>query len=206
MTVAEPATCDEELLRRSAGGDPDAFRGLVERYRGPLFRFLVRCAGDAHRAEDLFQETFLSVHANLLRFRPAARFRPWVYTIAVNLARDEARRRRVRPDLGGAVSRMRGAGSAEDGPDLVATLEGAEVDPLEAMEAAERAERVRAAVDDLPEKGREAVILYYYEGLRYHEIAEVTSVPLGTVKSRIHNAMARVMETLTQSLALRPVE
>lgn len=197
MSAAEPGArrgaaeegTDEELVRRLERGDGAALRLLMERYRGPLHGYLCRLLGSAEDADDLFQDTFLRVLRHAGRFDSRRAFKPWLYAIATNLARNAFRARSYRD----AVPLDR---PDEDGCALVARLAGGDQAPGEAAERAESARVVRAAVDELPEKGRAALVLFYYQGLSYEEIAEALEIPVGTVKSRIHNAMARLARAL----------
>lgn len=182
---------DEQLMLRLSGGDAAALRLLMERYQGPLFGYLCRLLPSRQDAEDVFQEAFLRVLRHASRFQTQRRFRPWLYAIATNLVRNAHRARSYRQ----TVPLDRPAGE-EDGASLADLLPGRSVAPTAALEAAEAQAAVRAAVAALPEKGRTALVLYYYQGLPYAEIAEVLEVPVGTVKSRIHNAMARLGQSL----------
>ncbi|MBX3469567.1 MAG: RNA polymerase sigma factor [Planctomycetes bacterium] len=180
---------DEALVARLEGGDPAALRQLMERYRGPLHGYLCRLLGSSDDADDLFQDTFVRVLRHAARFDRGRSFRPWLYSIATNLARNTFRSRSYRD----AVPLDR---PDEDGCALVAQLAGRGGAPGDAAERSEAAGVVRAAVDELPEKGRAAVVLFYYQGLSYDEIAEALEIPVGTVKSRMHNAMTRLARAL----------
>lgn len=184
---------DEALIARLQAGDPAALRLLIERYRGPLYGYLARLLPTAEDAEDLFQETFLRVLRHAERFERGRTFRPWVYAIATNLVRNAHRARSYRE----AVPLDRPAGEdGERGASLADLLPGRTRLPGEAAERAEAAEAVRRAVRALPDKGREALVLYYFQGLSYEEVAGTLAIPLGTVKSRIHNAMAKLAQAL----------
>lgn len=185
---------DGALVRRLERGEAAALRLLMERYRGPLHGYLCRLLGSSEDADDLFQDTFLRVLRHAGRFDPARSFKPWLYAIATNLARNTFRSRSYRD----AVPLDR---PDEDGCALVAQLAGDSRPPGDAAERVESAQVVRAAVDELPEKGRAAVVLFYYQGLSYDEIAEALEIPVGTVKSRIHNAMARLARALAPDAA-----
>lgn len=184
-TAAQRATMtDEALVVASREGDREAFRSLVERHREDLLRFLVRFLGSRSAADDVFQETFLQVHVAADTFDAERRFRPWLFAIAANKARDHHRRNRRRsmPSLDVPV----GAGEtamvdllADDGPapDIAPgnfELQGA----------------VKRVVDEMPNHYREILLLAYFQKMSYQQIAECLSIPLGTVKSRLHAAVA----------------
>lgn len=192
---------DEELVRRVGRGDPQALRTLVERWRDPLFGYLFRLLGSREDAEDLFQEAFLRVLRHASRFDAARSFRPWLYSIATNLVRNVYRARGHRD----ALSLDRGAEDAPESP-LAARLAARSQGPVETAVLGEDERRVRQAVETLPEKGRAALVLFYYQGLSYQEIAQVLEVPLGTVKSRIHNALGQLSRVLApEEIHERPV-
>lgn len=189
---SDSQTCsDEDLVRRLERGDAQSLRQLMERYRGPLHGYLCRMLGSSDDAEDLFQDTWMRVMRHAGKFDGKRAFRPWVYAIATNLARNAFRSRGYRETV--PLDRPDPDG---DGSALVTQLAGRAGAPGEAAEREESAQVVRAAVDDLPEKGRAAVVLFYYQGLSYDEIADALEIPVGTVKSRIHNAMARLAQAL----------
>lgn len=185
---------DEELVQAFLDGRSPAFRALIGRYERPLFNHLYRLLGSRADADDAFQETFLRVYKALPRFDTSRRFKPWLYTIAGNLVKNVYRSRSVRK----ALSLDREAEEDGRSSDLAATIAGLEPGPLQRALGEERAELVRAAVEDLPPKGRQALVLFYFEGFSYEEIAGIASVPLGTVKSRIHNATVRLLKVLGQ--------
>ena len=166
---------DERLMQRVQRGEARALERLFDRYRGPLFGFLVRRSGDVEMAEDLLQESWLRVVRSRERFDPSRRFSTWLFQIANNLCRDHARRRAVR----------------ERGRERVET-EAAPAQPSQApldlrIEMKQRLER-------LPDPLREVLVLRYYHGLGERQIAEVVGAPAGTVKSRLHRAVRRLRD------------
>lgn len=186
---------DEELVLRVGQGDPQALRALVERWRDPLSAYLFRLLGSREDAEDLFQEAFLRVLRHATRFDGTRSFRPWLYSIATNLVRNCYRARGYRDAR--SLDRV----EEEEGAPLHARLAGRGASPPDSVTAGEDVARVRLAVETLPEKGRVALVLFYYQGLAYQEIAEVLEVPLGTVKSRIHNALGQLTTALQRAAA-----
>ena len=188
---------DEDLLLEYRGlGDRRAFDELVHRYERELYNYLRRYLGDAEMAEDAFQSTFLQVHLKCDRFEPGRRVRPWLYTVATNQAIDAQRRDR-RHRMVSLDRRCVGGGEDDSAGSLVELLDGEHASPAEELESAEQAREVRRAVDKLPESLREVLLLVYYQGLKYREAADVLSIPVGTVKSRLHAAIRRLNQALT---------
>ncbi|MFO0829902.1 MAG: RNA polymerase sigma factor [Phycisphaerales bacterium] len=175
---------DEELLVASRGGDREAFRLLVERHRDDLVRFLHRFLGSRAAADDVFQETFLQVHLAADTFDAERRFRPWLYAIAANKARDFHRRQRRRSMT--SLSAPVGAGDAA----LVDLVEMESPSPDVPAADRETQAAVKRVVDDMPTHYREILLLAYFQRMSYQQIAECLGIPLGTVKSRLHAAVA----------------
>ena len=176
---------DEELLAAHMNGHPTAFPKLVERYRPELYGFLCRFIGSRTAAEDVFQDTFLQIHLSAASFDMTRVFRPWLYTIAANKARDWYRKERLRR----GVSLQTPIG--EDGDGELIDLFAAKVDqPAKPLTTREEAELVTKAVDALSPLHREIIVLAYFQRMNYQQIAEILDIPLGTVKSRLHSAVA----------------
>ncbi len=165
-------------------------RALIERHLDPLLRFLTRLVGDRAGAEDVFQETFLQIHQAAGTFDATRRFRPWLFTIAANKGRDYLRRkgRRRTLDLSAPVSR----GSDSDGEQVeyVDLMEAVIPSPDQAAQDEEVSNLVQRALDQLPLALREILLLSYFQRLSYAQIADDLEIPLGTVKSRLHAAVA----------------
>jgi len=180
---------DETLLAKYREGDRKSFAQLVERYQRELFHFLVRFLGDRAAAEDIFQETFLQVHQSADQFDLTRRFRPWLFTIAANKARDLMRSNARRPT--NPLQASIGGGSDEgEGGTFIDLMEAAEPLPGEAMEREELQRLVQATVEGMPEHLREILLLSYFHQFPYKEISDILVIPLGTVKSRLHAAVA----------------
>ena len=187
----QPLTEEELLLRYRETGDRELFSQLVRRYERELYSYLRRYLGDAELAEDAFQAAFLQVHLKCDVFEEGRRLRPWLYTIATNQAIDAQRRNRRHR----MVSLDRAASEdAEQVGQLVDLLASDTPDPATHVTARERGEWVQQAVNELSDPMRSVVNLVYYQGLKYREAAEVLSIPVGTVKSRLHAAIARLNE------------
>ncbi len=189
---------DEELiLGYQSEGDRRAFDELVHRYERELYSYLRHYLGDEQVAEDVFQHTFLQVHLKCDHFEPGRKFRPWLYTVAINQAIDMQRRNR-RHRMVSLDKRLR-TGAEEGTGALVDLLDGESPGPGTLAEDAEQSEEVRRAVDELPETSRQAVLLVYFQGMKYREAAEILSIPVGTVKSRLHAALGKLTEILSRN-------
>jgi len=173
--TAEPS--DESLFAAYCGGDVAAFEVLFRRYQGPLGRHLDRMLNDQATAEELVVETFARLHAHRGRFYPGAAVRPWVYSIARNLARKQYRRDRLVRWSPLEAAEVRAARPSSTSP-------------------AEVAHRVTAALAALPAPQREACSLRLFGELTLEEIASVTGASLGTVKSRLFYGQRRLRELL----------
>ncbi len=181
---------DEELVRLHRTGSPVAFAELVRRYEGELFHFLVRFTNSRATADDLFQETFVQVHQSADGFDVSKRFKPWLFTIAANKARDylrKARRQHTVP-LSASVD------GDPNGTSFIDLMQDDLPMPDEQTADAEVRELVREAVSELPDHLREVLLLAYFQRLAYKEVAEALGVPLGTVKSRLHAAVGAFAE------------
>lgn len=174
---------DEELYARVQAGDGGALETLVQRYHGPLLAYLWRYTDDRHLAEDLVQDTFV----RLMTYRggPPRRFRPWAYTVAVNLARDYFRTPAHRRERAGAFH-----GVSEDEMSLRPVAAGSAIDDLMELDAERR--QVALALQALSPRHREVLMLRFYHDLSLKEIAEITGAALGTVKSRLFHALRQM--------------
>lgn len=185
---------DEELVAAFRAGQGHAFRALIKRYQKPLFNYLHRLLGSREDSDDAFQETFLRVYRALPRFETGRRFKPWLYTIASNLVKNIYRSRSVRKKL--SLDRDYSVDGESGGSDLASLIAALGPSPVEEAAREERAKILHSAIQDLPLKGKQALVLFYFEGHPYDQIAEILGVPLGTVKSRIHNATAQLLKKL----------
>lgn len=173
---------DEILLASVAHGDASAFEQLYERHRRPLFTFLLRFLGDRRLAEDLLQEAFLRVYRERGRYRPTARFRTWLYTIARNLALDHLRRR----------------GQVAEIPDQLPAVPDPSPGPLEQIEAKDLVIRLEVAISKLPHSQREVLLLSRFAGLGHQEIAQIVGATPASVRVALHRAL-RALRALLAS-------
>jgi RNA polymerase sigma-70 factor (ECF subfamily) len=201
--IASPETLtrqtDEELLLQyRLHASRGAFEELVRRYERELYSYLRRYMTDATLAEDVFQATFLQLHLKADQFEEGRKVRPWLYTIATNQAIDAQRRNR-RHKMVSLDRRGQQDAAKDDVGSLVELLTSREPGAASNLEGEERREWIRQAIADLPDALREAVLLVYYQGMKYREAADVLGIPVGTVKSRMHAAILKLNEAWTQT-------
>jgi RNA polymerase sigma-70 factor, ECF subfamily len=178
---------DEKLMADYHLGDRQSFAELVGRYERELYHFLVRFLGDRAAAEDVFQETFLQIHQSAEQFDPQRRFRPWLFTIAANKARDLIRSQARRPTSPLQANINSGDDESGEFIDLMRSVEGFPEEPLERRELQEA---VQKTVMGMPDHLREILLLSYFHQFPYKQISDILDIPLGTVKSRLHAAVA----------------
>jgi len=192
---------DEELLALFRQGTTEAFGELVHRYEGELYGYLRRYVGDGDLAEDVFQNTFLQFYTKLHQFEAGRPVRPWLYAIATNQAID-ALRRQNRHIAVRLYQENDDATNADTAP-LLSLLESRHPGPLEQLQTSERQQFIRSSVERLPEFLRQVVILVYYQGLKYKEVAEIVDIPVGTVKSRLHTALSKLQDVWATEFAFK---
>jgi len=178
---------DERLIELYRAGQSEAFELLIERYHKDLYHFLIRFTGNRHAAEDVFQDAFLQVYNSLDSFDTSRRFKPCLFTIAANKARDMLRKNTRRREAPLSAPANRGG---QDGPTFVDLMESDIPLPDDEARLQEIQELVRQVVASMPDHLREVLMLAYFQKMAYKEVAQVLSVPLGTVKSRLHAAVA----------------
>ncbi|MHC4354640.1 MAG: RNA polymerase sigma factor [Planctomycetota bacterium] len=184
---------DKSLVDAHLQGDPTAFGELVRRYGDSLLGYLTKICRNREQAKDLFQETFRKVHEKAHTLR-SSHFKSWLYTIATRVAMDSLRKsKRVR-----MVSLNQPAGCDGDNcPELGAVALADETqDPSAEAVKAEQKQQVRRAVESLPDRQRVTLVLSYYQGLTYREVATALDCSIGTVKTQ----MFRALRTLAQRL------
>lgn len=188
---------DEELLAAVRRGQREAFGLLVRRYQREMYGYLRRYLGDEHLADDVFQNTFLQVFVKCDQYEVGRPVRPWLYTIATNQAVDALRRHGRHPAA--SLDQTVCEGGEGEVRTLMELLESGQPGPPDHLQADERRVQVRTSVDQLPDFLRHVVVLAYYQGLKYREIADILEIPVGTVKSRLHAAMNKLHEVWSAS-------
>ncbi|CAD5110144.1 RNA polymerase sigma factor [Zestomonas carbonaria] len=184
---------DAELLRRYRRGDTEAFAALYARHRLGLFRFLCGLCGDPALAEEVFQETWLSLIRSDSEQRDAVQFKTWLYQIARNRLVDHWRKLGKRQALHDEYDERQHA-EPDPGPT-----------PEQQLGLARDRERLQAALDDLPPEQREVFLLRAHGDLEVVEIAELTQTPAETVKSRLRYAVNKLRRLLADPTAAEEV-
>ena len=195
------ACTDEDLLTQFCQGQTEAFGVLVRRYERELYGYLRRYLGDSSLADDVFQNTFLQLYIKSSKYEPGRPFRPWLYTIATHQAIDALRRNGRHQAI--SLDQIRDEKSNKEVRSLVDLVESRGPGPLDQAQGEERRQQVRASVERLPDFLREVVVLAYYQGLKYREIADVLGIPVGTVKSRLHAALVKLQEAWSETPSLQ---
>ncbi|HEX4794963.1 MAG TPA: sigma-70 family RNA polymerase sigma factor [Humisphaera sp.] len=180
--IAPGSISDEQAMEDGrADGNSAAFALLVSRWEMPIRRLCMRMTGDAHRAEDLAQETFARVFARRSSFENGRKFSTWVWRIAINLCLEEGRRRRLAEKF---QLQIAAAPTADQS--------GRDSTPHQQASEGERAGMVQQALAALPETQRAVVVLREFQGLKFREIAQVLEIPEGTAKSRMADALVEL--------------
>lgn len=182
-------TDEQAMLRVQKRSDSRAFALLVRRWETPIQRLCTRMVGDAHRGEDLAQDTFVRLFSCRGGYRGTGKFGTYIRRIALNLCYDELRRMKRRGELPLECGEDQGFAA-------VGCLMAPEPSPEHQLVQQEQAEWVRNALSRLSEPYRSVVVLRHYEGMKFREIAEVLEVPEGTVKSRMAEALTQLSRIL----------
>ncbi len=179
---------DGELLDSYTDGEEAAFREIVTRYKNSLYAFLRLFLNRHELVEDVFQETFLQLFTSRESFDRNRPLRPWLFTIAANKAKDALRKWQRTNAI--PIGTM---GDSDDlsFDDVLNTVTSDKTMPYEELQKNETAFRVRQIIADMPDNLREILILAYFNRFSYKQMAEILSIPIGTVKSRLHTAVGR---------------
>jgi len=194
MDTTEAESQDRADMARLVGGHEAALNALMDRHAAGVFHFLCRMLGNEDDANDLAQESFVRVYRARESYQPAQKFSTWLFTIAANLARNQLRWRSRHPNV------SLDAESESTEQTLGDTLPAATSTPHQAADEAERAQRVRAAVQALPGDLREAIVLCEWEDLPVAEAATVLSTTPKAVESRLYRARKLLRDRLSRWL------
>jgi len=195
--VALPDEPESRLIERLVAHDERAFNELVRLYERRVLTLILRMLGNAAEAEDVAQEVFVQVFKAIGSFRGEAKLSTWIYRIAINLCKNRVKYLKVRhtseqDELGAVEERGGLGGEGHRG----ASLER----PDEAMSGKQVERIIQRAIADLEPTFRECLVLCDVEELSYEQIEEITGLPIGTVKSRIHRARAQLRAAVEREL------
>ncbi|UUZ87181.1 RNA polymerase sigma factor SigW [Paenibacillus sp. P26] len=170
---------DTRLAKLARTGDRVAFEELVELYKDKIYHLAYRMLHNGHEAEEIVQETFLRVYTNLERYDESQKFSTWIYRIGTNLCIDRLRKRKPSYSLDAEMN-------DGEGTDWYSMLPSQEETPDERLVLSETQTQIRESIDTPPEKYKAVVILRYLQDLSLQEISDVLSMPVTTIKTRLH--------------------
>ena len=184
---------DHELIAFARSGSEKAYRELLGRFQRPVFSIIYRMIRDREQAEDLAQETFVRVFNNIDRYDPRYKFSSWIFKIATNLTIDHIRRKELDTV---SIDGSRNAVTPDQIEATSITIASPDENPEELLEAKQLGEEIESAIGKLRPEYRAAILLRHVDGREYQEIAEILSLPLGTVKTYIHRGRNELREQL----------
>jgi RNA polymerase sigma-70 factor (ECF subfamily) len=185
---------DEELMSCFRDGDNGAFELLYQRYQKPLFSFIYRVVMNAIDTEDICQETFFRILRGKKRYQTTGKFKTWIFRIAINLCRDRLRKKKVRTFL--SINNPEISQDCEE-IQIQKSITDSLSNPIKQIETEEMKMVLQEAFLTLPEEQRIVVILKEYHYMKFSEIAEILSSPIGTVKSlnyRGHENLRKILK------------
>jgi RNA polymerase sigma-70 factor, ECF subfamily len=181
---------DAQLIELYQQGNERAFREIVDRYKNSLYGFLRRFLNQQDLVEDVFQDTFLQLFISKASFDTSRPLRPWLFTIAANKAKDTLRKIQRHSTVSLGAIADSGEATVDD---VVNILKSYKVTPDQEVSDDETKALVRKIIADMPENLKSILILAYFEQFSYKQMAEILSIPIGTVKSRLHTAVVYFM-------------
>ncbi|MDZ7288705.1 MAG: sigma-70 family RNA polymerase sigma factor [candidate division KSB1 bacterium] len=183
------------VIDRALRGDQKAYAELMQRYHGPLYNLLYKMVHSKEETEDLVQEAFMKAFASLASFNEEFAFSTWLYKIAINNTIDHLRKKKLRTYSLDKPIQSRDGELKREFADLQSATD-------HDLLSTEKSRLIAGAIEELPEKYRQVILLRHSEELSYEEIAEITKVPLGTVKARIFRAREMLKRKLKDKLLL----
>jgi RNA polymerase sigma-70 factor, ECF subfamily len=187
MTKKPQKISDEDLMKRFQEADLSAYDEIVNRYKNQLFNFAFRFLGNHYEAQDVVQETFVRLFTKKHAYQRIAKFSTWIYTITGNLAKTELRKRK-RKNLT-PISQM-----GHD--DQLYEIEDIYANPEKDVDSILTETLLQGAINQLPPRFKQVVILVDIQEMSYDEVAEIMHVPLGTIKSRLNRARKKLAKSL----------
>lgn len=177
---------DIEIIERTLNGQPEAFNILVRRWERQVYSLALRMLNRDEEARDICQETFLSAFRNLNKFRGDAKFSSWIYRIALNCCHS---RLRQRSNIDVSLEQQQEEKGFEPSTSMESISEGMEREEIAAM--------VQRALAGLPPEMRQVIVMKEYQGMKFHEIAEVLNIPISTVKTRVYTGLNQLKQRLS---------
>ena len=183
---------DEQLMISLVEeNDLNAFEKLLNRYEKPLLIYIIRLIADYHRAQDLCQETFHLIFKNRASFDSRLRFSTWAYRIATNLCLNELKSKSHELEVFLEDTKLGNRSSPLSNPNTIS-----HISPEEKLIKKDLEEKIKSLVQVLPEKLRSIFVLSEYQGFTNREIANILEIPIGTVKSRLHQSFKQLFELI----------
>ncbi len=173
-------------MLRTGQGDRGAFDEIARRYMSRMVNVAYQMTGDSELAQDIAQETFYRAYRSAATYKQIAKFSTWLYTIAINLCRNELRRRKHR------FYSLEEMAERDEESSVRIDIKDESARPDVDVEQRELGKLIMMAIDTLPEKFRQPIVLRDVQGLSYEETGKILNIPEGTVKSRINRARQRV--------------
>ena len=180
--VGTDNTSDEQIVAAVCGGEAAKFALLIDRYQNKLFYYVLKYVAQPDKAEDIVQDTFIKIYTNLQSFDQSKKFSAWAYRIAHNNMVDSVRREK--PIV-----------SIEEN-EWVSNISDAKVDIVAEMELRQTKQEVQSAVNNLPNKYKDVVVLHYFEGYGYEEISDILGIPTSSVGTRLRRGKAKLKDLL----------
>ena len=186
---------DEQLIKKFLDGDVYAFNTLIWRWEKNLYNFILRYIGDREEAKDLCQKTLIRVYRNLHRLRDTRKFYTWIYQIAVNICRDELKRRKRNPICSLENLQEINNGQPNSKLEFESTMTA---HPEKDVQDRDLRELLNRALQAIPEEQRVVIIMKEYQGLKFTEIAEALQMSVNTVKSRMYYGLSALKKVFRQ--------
>jgi len=191
---------DADLIKKFKAGDINAFTILVRRWEGYIYNFVLRNVGDREAAKDICQTLFLRVYEKLHKIKEPEKFKQWIFKIAINLCRDEFKRRKTRQTY--YVSSRSDSEAMEIYKNSIIDQSSS---PEQAFDNKLMINILSKALLRIPEEQRVVIVMKQYHNLKFHEIAEITKTSENTVKSRLYYGLKTLREVLEQQKLSREV-
>lgn len=186
---------DDQLIKKFLNGEAHAFNTLVWRWEKCLYNFMLRYIGDREESKDLCQKTFIRVYHNLHRLRDTRKFSSWIYQIAVNICRDELKRRKRNPMFSLESLQEANSGQSNSKIEIGSNMTK---NPDEEAQNRDLRDILNRALQAIPEEQRVVIIMKEYQGLKFTEIAEALQTSVNTVKSRMYYGLNAIRKVFKQ--------